>query len=411
VPAVAFAISVLATPLMRRLAVANGIVDWPDLKRKSHVKPVAYLGGVALFLGWLGGVALSFFLANPFASRSGAFAQIEFPITILVGAAVITLTGLADDVFGMSPRVKIGGQLLTAAALTWKSNIGTRLVSDCFLLFGFHPPDTAVYVLGAAVITFFVVGGCNSLNLLDGLDGLAAGVSGIAALGFLFIATYVALSGAVGGATVEEDWVAVPVRVVMSLAILGSVLGFLVYNFNPATIFMGDAGALLLGYLGVSTILMFAQVPFRGPLLVMAALIVFALPITDTTLAIVRRKMRGQAIFSPDNQHLHHIFLRMAKRRVADPNAAVKLAVGVMYALALIFAALGCSLARLQWRYVIGVFGCFFVAIIIAAYRGGQRYALAQRAADAAAAMAAPAQSPQPQVGPPAESSDTSSPR
>jgi UDP-GlcNAc:undecaprenyl-phosphate GlcNAc-1-phosphate transferase len=362
--AVSFIVAAALTPLMRRLAVRNGIVDWPDLKRKSHVEPVAYLGGVALFGGWLAGVCVSFFL--PYQELDA----IRFPMTVVAGAAVITLTGLSDDVFGMSPRVKVGG---------------LRLATDLLGSAGWQAPYWVAYILGGVLVMIFVIGGCNSLNLLDGLDGLAAGIAGVASLGFLFLAVWVATQP-----STDADLDAVPVRLVMCLALLGTVLGFLLYNFNPATIFMGDAGSLLLGYLCVATILMFADVSTppnvapRGPLLVMAAVIVFAVPITDTTLAIVRRKMRGQPIFSPDNQHLHHLFLRFAKKRTDNPNRAVKLAVLALYGLGLMFAVLGCSLiaADLRWRYVLTVFLLMFLGILIVAYRAGHHYAMAQRAAE-----------------------------
>jgi UDP-GlcNAc:undecaprenyl-phosphate GlcNAc-1-phosphate transferase len=298
----------------------------------------------------------------------------------------------------MSPRVKVGGQLLTAGALTIQATLGQPIAADVLGAMGFDAPLWLINALGALIVTFFVMGGCNSLNLLDGLDGLAAGVAGIAALGLLFLAAWVATQGS---DIANAD--AVSVRLVMCLAILGAVLGFLLFNFNPAKIFMGDAGALLLGYLCVTAILMFAQVSNeagkapRGPLLVMAGVIIFALPITDTTLAIVRRKMRGRPIFSPDNQHLHHLFLRAAKKITDRPNRAVKLAVLALYALALVFATLGCALIAfdLRWRYVLWVFASMFIAILLIAYRAGHHYAAQEKAAQAAEA-ASPAAAPPP---------------
>jgi len=374
--AVSFGLTLVLTPVMRKLAVKNGIVDWPDLKRKSHIEPVAYLGGVALFLGWLGGVVFSLFRIYPFTPEGPI--NVAFPIPIIFGATIITLTGLADDVFGMSPRVKVGGQLITAAALTWKSELGKRLATDVFLfagLDGLAGNPHVVYIVGALVMTFMVVGGCNSLNLLDGLDGLASGVAGIAALGFLFVAAYVVVFPE--GVPSHNAVMFSPVRIAMCLAIFGAILGFLPYNFNPANIFMGDAGSLLLGYLCVSTILMFAEVPNVGPKLVMAALIIFSLPIADTTLALVRRKMRGAPIFSPDNQHLHHILHRAAKRIGLGPQGSVKVAVFAMYALAAMFAIMGCTLVMLyRWRYVLVAFFVIFGFILVVAYKAGHRYAL-----------------------------------
>jgi UDP-GlcNAc:undecaprenyl-phosphate GlcNAc-1-phosphate transferase len=363
---VALVVTLVATPLLRRLAIANGVVDVPD-KRKAHAEPIAYLGGISLFLGWLGGVLLCYLVVP----SSG---EVEFPRAVIIGAVIIAVTGLIDDVWRLPPHVKIGGQLLTTAALIFQSNIGQTLAGNLFA--AAHMPlspefGQVSYWLGACIITFFVIGGCNSVNLLDGLDGLAAGVCGIAALGLLFLAAYTASDPALAS---ESD----PTRIVMCLALLGAVAGFLPYNFNPANIFMGDAGSMLLGYLCVSTILQFALVPNHGPLLVLAGLVVFALPITDTTLAIFRRKMRGQPIFSPDNQHLHHLFLRWAQRFRLGRPASVKVAVLAMYFLAALFAVLGGTLIVVftRWRYILAIVAALFSFIVVTAYKAGHRHAL-----------------------------------
>ena len=367
----AFFTAIVLTPVMRWLAVRNNVVDWPDLKRKNHAHPVAYLGGVAIFLGWLVGVSSSWGLFPTVPTPAGMhFAPVNFPLTVVVGAAVITLTGFFDDVYGITPRVKIAGQLFTAAALA-SERVGTQLVEQSLVLLGFHPPEWLTYILGAAVIAGFVLGGCNAVNLLDGLDGLAAGVTGIACVGFLIIAALTVIQAGVVDDVLASE--AAPARVVMCLAILGAILGFLPYNFNPATIFMGDAGSLLLGYLSVATILMFASAGGGAMLLVTASLIVFAVPITDTSLAIFRRKMRGQPLFSPDNQHIHHLLRRM--------GFSVKKAVLIMYGAGVVFAALGVSMVWLgwQWRYVLAVFFVLYGFIMVSAYKYGHlQYVLEQ---------------------------------
>jgi len=166
--------------------------------------------------------------------------------------------------------------------------------------------------------------------------------------------------------------------VVMCLAVLGALLGYLPYNFNPATIFMGDTGSLLLGFLSVTTIMLFAHAD-DGPLLVMAALMVFALPITDTTLAIVRRKMSGQPVFSADSNHLHHQLLRFTTSLNVGPALNVKLAVLALYGLSMMFALLGVSMVFLRWRYVMAAFMVVFGFVIVTAYKAGQRHAHAQQ--------------------------------
>ncbi|MCC7145197.1 MAG: undecaprenyl/decaprenyl-phosphate alpha-N-acetylglucosaminyl 1-phosphate transferase [Phycisphaeraceae bacterium] len=386
----AFLISFAMTPLMRRLALANGIVDWPDLKRKAHVEPVAYLGGIAIFLGWLAGISSCLFVSDQGLIPGS---HVDFPLSILVGAAAIIFIGLWDDVAGISPRVKVGGQLFAAAALAAMKGsngqmLGAKLVITTMSAVGIDMNPFLAYCLGTAIIAMFVLGGCNSMNLLDGLDGLAAGVSAIAVTGFLLIAVYVAISA--GDPQAQADLAGGmnrlynSVRIVMCLAILGALLGFLPYNFNPANIFMGDAGSLLVGYLCVSTILLFAHAEMMGPFLVLAALIVFAVPITDTTLAIIRRKLRGQPIFSPDNQHLHHQLLRAVKNLKLGPNFSVKLTVLLIYLMGVVFASLGFALIFLRVRYVLAVFLVFFSFVFVMAYKLGHQQARSQPAQDAA---------------------------
>ncbi len=381
---VAFVVSFVFTPVMRRLAVANGIIDLPDLNRKAHLEPVAYLGGIAIFLGWLAGVSLCLFIREHHLP-----ARVPFPPGILFGAAVIVFVGLIDDVVGISPRTKVGGQLIAAAALASQQvggqMLGARLVMSSLAAVRVSVPDTPAfewltYALGTAIIAAFVLGGCNSVNLMDGLDGLAAGICAIAATGFLAISIYVAMrSGTpeLAGSDLFYDGV----RIVMCLAIIGALLGFLPYNFNPANIFMGDAGSLLLGYLCVSTILLFVHAATMGPFLVLAGLIVFALPITDTTLAIVRRKLNGQPIFSPDNQHLHHQLLRAVKNLRLGPNLSVKLTVSLIYMIAAVFAMLGFAIIFFRARYVLAIFLVIFSFVTVMAYKLGRQQAALRRLA------------------------------
>ncbi len=363
---VAFFVAIAVTPLMRKLAVANGIVDWPDLKRKNHALPVAYLGGVAIFVGWLAGVCSSYLIAPGTGAGLAAYVTDtlgdpsvpfqSFPLSIFLGAAIITYTGLHDDVYGMRARVKVGGQLFAAAVLTW-DQIGIDFTSSVLNLVYLSPPDSVVYFLATFLVAAFVLGGCNAVNLIDGLDGLAAGVIAIAMVGFLLIAL---LMG-------DEPLIAVDncKRIVLCLATLGAILGFLPYNFNPATIFMGDAGSLLLGFLSVTAILLFGDAGGWSLKLVTAALIVFAVPITDTSLAIVRRKLRGQPIMAPDNQHLHHLLRRA--------GLSVRQSVLVMYAAALIFGAVGVAMIgfELQWRYSLAIFCVVYGFIMVTAFKYG----------------------------------------
>ncbi|MEM1107938.1 MAG: MraY family glycosyltransferase [Planctomycetota bacterium] len=359
---VAFFVAIVTTPLMKSLALRNGIVDWPDLKRKNHATPVAYLGGVAIFLAWMLGVFTSYVVTPEMptsSTTSGRLLLQSFPLSILIGAGVITVTGLFDDVYGIRARVKIGGQLFAAAALTW-DRIGIDLTESAFRLAGLYPSETVIYFSATALVAFFVLGGCNAVNLIDGLDGLSSGVIAIAMIGFLTIALLVGQNPDATVAALDN-----PKRIVLCLAAIGAILGFLPYNFNPASIFMGDAGSLLLGFLAVSAILLFGDAGGFSLKLVTAALVVFAVPITDTSLAIIRRKMRGQPIFSPDNQHLHHLLRKS--------GLSVKKSVFVMYFAAVVFGVIGVSMIglELQWRYSLAIFFVIYSFIMVTAFKYG----------------------------------------
>ena len=174
---VAFFVSIIATPIMRMLAVRNGIVDLPDLKRKNHLEPVAYLGGVAIFLGWLMAVGLAYLIVpsegfyDLYGTNPLRLVQDNPLVSIMLGAGAITLTGFFDDVYHISPRVKVGGQLFAAAALA-NNNVGTQLIDLTFSIVGIEPVGWLSYVLGTALIAAMVLGGCNAMNLIDGLDGV-----------------------------------------------------------------------------------------------------------------------------------------------------------------------------------------------------------------------------------------------
>jgi len=369
---VAFFLAFLLTPVMRELAIRNGIIDMPDLQRKGHLKPVAYLGGVAIFIGWFLGAATCF-LTRP---QTGGVM-----LSVMLGAGAIVITGVLDDVYKISPRVKIGGQLFAAAALALQ-DVGVKLAQSAVTLVGLenYVPGQLVYVAGAILIAVFVVGGCNATNLLDGLDGLAAGVCAIACVGFLVIAALVATRATF------VDPVMSTIRISVILATLGALAGFLPYNFNPASIFMGDAGSLLLGYLCVSTILLFTpDTASAAPKLVTAMLIVFALPITDTLLAIIRRKIEGKPITAPDNGHIHHLLRRS--------GLDVKKTVVTLYGIAALFAAIGVALVwlDLRWRYVLAVFFPLYAFMMVFLFHYGQNLQLREKLRREREAAAAPA--------------------
>jgi UDP-GlcNAc:undecaprenyl-phosphate GlcNAc-1-phosphate transferase len=368
--------ALILTPIMRKLALSNGIVDLPDARRKAHAKPVAYLGGLAIFLGWLVGlcVFVAILIGNDetgtYAVLLGDnFSAIAF---IALGATAIVLTGLFDDVYGMRARVKIGGQLFAAAAIAQ-----TRAVDDViirsFALLELAPPPFIMEIVGTAMIAVLVVGCCNAMNLIDGLDGLSSGVTAIAMAGMLAICTLVLAR--YHGDTQVISQLAIPMLI--ALATIGAVAGFLPYNFNPASIFMGDTGSLLLGYLCVVTILFMGRLDNDlglSPMVFTGAAICFALPMTDTALAIVRRKLNGRPIFAPDSMHMHHMFRRC--------GLGVKQSVLCMYGLGVVFAATGFAFVffALQWRLAFAAFLLIVLLIIAVGYFVSRRLESTEKA-------------------------------
>jgi len=202
-----------------------------------------------------------------------------------------------------------------------------------------------VYWIGTALIAIGVLGMCNATNLIDGLDGLLSGTTAISAIGLLVIALGLALA---------DDGPRDAQRIILCLALVGACLGFLPHNFNPATIFLGDAGSLLIGFVVCTIIFMLGDTGKTH--LVAAGGIVFLLPVIDTALAIVRRKMEGKSISSADDQHLHH----MLKRALG-----VKGAVLALYGIAGSFALLGVaiSLVRARMTYVLVLIFVAFIGV------------------------------------------------
>ena len=377
---IAFLVTISMTPVMRMLAIKNGIVDRPNEARKIHKMPIAYLGGVGVFLGIVAGILWSYFAhyapemtGSVGGSTELSIEQPPLPLSILAGMTVIMVVGLIDDVVGTTPRVKIGGQLFAAAALA-ATDVGVKVGAGAIIpvaeLLGIEPQLVGgiktvafniplpvligtldhihidlIYWAGTGIIAFFVIGACNASNLIDGLDGLLSGVTGIATAGFLVIALTLA---------VANDGPRDTQRVVMCMAVLGACLGFLPHNFNPASIFLGDCGSLLLGFCAIVIILTLGDTGKTH--LVLAGLVIYAIPLIDTTLAIIRRKMAGKKISDADSDHLHHMF----KRALGVKGAAFAL-----YGIGAAFATLGVAMTLWKVRvvYVIIIIFLSFIGV------------------------------------------------
>ncbi|MFI5381269.1 MAG: glycosyltransferase family 4 protein [Tepidisphaerales bacterium] len=365
----AYIVSFIFTPIMRRIAVYYWVVDEPDGARKMHSNPVAYLGGVAVFLGWLAGLAISQFL-QMHRPEPGLPRNLVVNFAIVVAACAIVLLGLWDDVLHMSPWKKILGQVFAASCLLVNqigSNSAWLFVEPVLMrtqhVFGWpHTMDLAVFqthpvvqICSTIFVVVVVVGCCNATNLMDGLDGLCGGVTAVTAGGFLFLAVHMATESKFLNANMDA------LRVVLGLALLGGVLGFVPYNFNPASIFMGDTGSMFLGFCCATLMVLFASEGQAKWLL--AALVMFSLPILDTALAFVRRWVNGRPLFSPDKFHIHH--------QLVARGFTVKQTVVISYGLAVFFVLLGAAIVYVRPRYAAAVYLVVFGSIIVAAYKMG----------------------------------------
>ena len=369
----AFVVTLLATPIVRRIALRANVTDRPGDPRKMHASPVPYLGGVAVFVGLIAAVAISYLFLDGVAA---GYRQI--PFAVVLGMVAITFTGLADDLWGWDPRLKIAGQLVAAAALAIQ-DIGVKVAAGLLrplatlldpvfgsqdLVFmiplpgGGELPIDVIYWAGTAIIALFVLGGCNAANLIDGLDGLLSGVVVVIAIGLLCISVLMALAPLPENVVAGETLVGA--RIVLCLALLGAVLGFLPHNFNPASIFLGDCGSHLLGFVCVVIILMFGE--FGQTHLVFAGLIVFSVPIMDTTLAIIRRRLAGRPMSAADDEHVHHQLNRAL--------GGVKRAVFAMYGIAAAFSLMGVSVAALVMWTELRVRFIYVIALVLFSFIG-----------------------------------------
>ena len=303
--AVAAAVTYLLTPIVQIIAVKIGALAVPR-DRDVHTIPTPRLGGVAM----LGGVAVAMLVARNLPALQEAFRESDVAAVLLAGAIVCAL-GVVDDRFGLDALTKLAGQTVAAGVMTV---LGVQL-HNIFLpgLGGGGSVNTVVLspALGVPLTVLLALVTINAINFIDGLDGLAAGVMAIAALA-LFAFTY-HLS------EVQRVLTAAPPTLICAV-LAGACIGFLPHNFNPARIFMGDSGSMLIGVLlagattsavgrvdfsGAST----GTLPFLLPVAIPAA--VLLVPFADLLFAVVRRTRAGRSPFSPDKMHLHHRLLEI----------------------------------------------------------------------------------------------------
>ena len=267
---VALVVSLAATPVFAWVARTLGVVDRPS-GRKIHRREVPYLGGLAMLLSWLVAVVVGARL------HLTALPGMTGPILgIVIGAVVATVVGLLDDLLDLPPLLKLAGQLAAGFILLGVGRVGMGIMVTS-LPFGLDVGPQVLRFASISLSLFVVLGMCNAANLMDGLDGLCSGVILIIVSTLMVVSLLLTMT--------RSDIVYDPTRMIISLALLGAVVGFVPYNFNPASIFMGDAGSMLLGFnAAVLCLLLGERVPTQR--FFWAALLVFGLPAFDTLVAM-----------------------------------------------------------------------------------------------------------------------------
>lgn len=327
---IAFGVTLAGTAMAIRVARRLGVMDMPDATLKPHARPTPYLGGTAICLGWA--------IALIAAMASGTVTEWNLMAPLLIGGVLVSLIGLVDDLREIPPKLRLTMTTLVVVVVLSYTHISDRLIDSIFLPAGIALPHWLSVGASYFVGVFIVLGACNSANLIDGLDGLCSGVTAIVALGFCVLAGHLA----VWDYSQSGD----PVRLVMAIAMFGAALGFLPLNFNPAKIFMGDAGSILLGYNCGVMILLFAE---RGIFKwVLGGLMVFALPITDTALAMFRRWRSGRSIFAGDRSHFYD--------QLVDRGLSVRQVVAISYLVAGMYAVMGCLVMVVRTRFIIPLY-------------------------------------------------------
>jgi len=323
-------LALFVTPAMIWLAQRIKAVDRPGI-RTVHTRSIPRIGGVAIFLSAMSLILAVLFLNNAIGQ---AFQKIQLQVmTLLFSASFVFLIGLVDDLKGLPARFKFLTELLAAGSVCLAGvRISSISITEQWTLnFG---------LLSWPLTLFWIVGITNAINLSDGLDGLAAGISAVACA---VIAVF-----AVHGGNV--------VMAVLSIALLGSLSGFLYFNFNPAKIFMGDCGSLFLGFTIASASVISAT---KSAALVGLALPMLALgiPIFDTLFSMLRRFLERRPIFAPDRRHFHH--------RLIDLGLKQRHVVIIIYATTLLSAGLGMFMMATRDISTLLVFFCIILLLLL----------------------------------------------
>ena len=317
---VTFLVSAILVPLVKKMALHVGAMDIPNA-RKVHTKPMPRLGGLAIFGSFLVGYMF--------------FGKMSLQmLSILIGGFIIILVGIFDDIKPVSAKIKFMVQTVAACVVVFYGNIVLNHID----VLGFNMDFPAPF--NYLITIFLILAITNAINLIDGLDGLAAGVSSIY---FATISIIAFMLDRMAG-----------LDTTLSLIMLGATLGFLVHNFNPAKIFMGDTGSLFLGFI----ISIIALLGFKATTLtsLIVPLLILAIPLFDTTLAIFRRLLKGESIGTPDKDHFHHQLLKM--------KFSVKATVLIIYGINILFASVSIFLVLGDQKVAMAIYVALMILLL-----------------------------------------------
>ncbi len=341
--AVAFLLSFALVPLAKKIACALGVIDVPK-SRGMHRKPVPLMGGLAVF--W------SFMVTLMGLCVFKVFGIGDIPMDsrlwmLLAGCVIIEVIGVSDDLYDLSYKVRMPFQMIAAVLVAFNSRI--EYITNPFNEMGYSILPTW---LSWVVTILWIVGMTNATNLIDGLDGLSSGLSAITSICMFTIAM---MNGDVLGAFT-------------SVVLLGSVLGFLPYNMFPASVFIGDSGAPLMGFI-LAAISIGGSYKMTATISVIVPLFVMIVPLFDTASSIIRRVANGQSPMQADRQHLHH--------KLVDLGFSQKEAVLILYAVCMAFGVMAIVLTGVGPVAAIGVFVVLAIAMAIAlvfSYRNRHKF-------------------------------------
>jgi len=338
-----FVCGLAGTWLCRKIALRFGIVDKPDDLVKTHTEPVAYLGGIGIFAGCAIGIIAAIMYLYP----SGA---VKWLLGILGGGTIACFVGVGDDILDIKPWHKVLGQSIGAVVLV---AVGIRPALESLTApLGYQISGALEAVVSFIVAMVFVLGATNSLNLLDGIDGLCASITAVIAVGMLGL-------GMLAESQDVSDF-ADPVRIIIALAVLGSVCGFLPFNKHPARIFMGDAGSLFLGFIMAGLMMLFAA---AGPQWCLCSIMIFGLPILDTAVAFARRWLNKRPLFVADRGHIYD--------QMMDRGISLNGTVGICCNLAGVYVLTGLVMSQIRMMHALIVCLIVFVVSSIVVWKKG----------------------------------------